>query len=457
MVFVLLMAACVMAFSTQAWGVSGIVGFAALLLLLWMLAFRVKFQNLRRVLSVNRGASAFDVLSVASERITHQQDAMNEVLAGIGEIQRGRTMELDGRLTGKEREAIINLQSAITAMHVNEHNQTWAVRGIAEIAEVRKFHNELSDYAQAILKLLIKHLDANQGLFYVQSGGDTVTLTATYGFDKTKFPPGKTVIAAGQGIVGQSIIDRKAVVLTNVPEGYTMISSGLGAAKPRFVGIFPLMFRENVYGVVELALFRTLESHELEFIHKASETIASEIAASIHAEANAALLRESQSSEQQMREKEDQLLRNMEELKRTQDRLQQHEQELKQQLMQVLVERRKNQAVLEGCIDGVISFGENGRIQFINAAALEIFGYRRSEVIAKPLDKMLDVNIRVADEDRELVSSFGEIIHARTATKGKRKEGAGLSLSVTCTKINIENEFFFTLFIHSADVAQVQL
>lgn len=422
------------------------------------------------------------IITSAANTIIEKNKTIDDLILGVTEIQNGNLTVMEMlQLKGRERDAITNLQTGLVKMKADEQHQNWAVRGIAQISEVRKTSSDLTSYSQNILNTLIKYLKANQGFFYLYSKErDVVELLATYAFEKEKIASGKISVHKGDGLVGQCLQDKELLVLTDVPSGYVNISSGLGSARPRCITIFPLIFREEAYGVIELASFRKFEMHQIEFIKRVSESIASEIAGSLQQELNARLLQQSQqdadelklqevkskqsmeimaATQEEMKRKEALLLQNMKELKEIQDRLQDQESELKQQLMQVLVERRKNQAILEGCVDGVISFGENFKVQFVNSAAVGIFGFRRSELLAKPLEKILDVEIiKTPGHTGEpvLVNSNGDPIQLRTPSAGKHKNGEELSLLITATKVKLDNESLFTLFVQDKRAAQIQ-
>ena len=50
-------------------------------------------------------------------------------------------------------------------------------------------------------------------------------------------------------VVGQSALEKKAILLTNVPDDYIQISSGLGEATPLNVLVFPVLFEDEVKAV----------------------------------------------------------------------------------------------------------------------------------------------------------------------------------------------------------------
>jgi hypothetical protein len=107
--------------------------------------------------------------------------------------------------------------------------------------------------------------------------------------------------------------------MTDVPAEYVHITSGVGSATPRCVIVVPVKYNEAVYGVVELAFFKVLAPHEIEFIVKVSESIAAALSSSSTAYKMKKLLEETQVKSVQLKEQEEEMRQNLEELEATQE------------------------------------------------------------------------------------------------------------------------------------------
>jgi GAF domain-containing protein len=109
--------------------------------------------------------------------------------------------------------------------------------------------------------------------------------------------------------------------LTEVPDEYIRITSGLGEANPRALVMVPLKVDKEVYGIVELASFKPYEQHEIEFVEKLAETIASTLASVKAAQKNKNLIEQFQQQTEVMRAQEEEMRQNMEELQATQEEM----------------------------------------------------------------------------------------------------------------------------------------
>lgn len=70
----------------------------------------------------------------------------------------------------------------------------------------------------------------------------------------------------GEGICGQVAKNQKAIILTNIPDNYVHIVSGLGLGSPKYLQVVPIIFANEVIGVMELASFTNelLQTNDME-------------------------------------------------------------------------------------------------------------------------------------------------------------------------------------------------
>jgi PAS domain-containing protein len=203
-----------------------------------------------------------------------------------------------------------------------DKKRNWATEGMAKFGEIlRTNNNDVQKLSDEIIANLVKYLKANQGALYIIDDTDseeaTMSMTACYAWDKKKYLNQK--IYRGEGLAGQCWQEMDAIYLTDVPQNYIRITSGLGDANPSCILIVPLKVNDQIFGVVELASFNILNEHEVEFVKKISESIASTISTVKINERTTKLLEESQQMTEEMRAQEEEMRQNMEELQATQE------------------------------------------------------------------------------------------------------------------------------------------
>ena len=177
--------------------------------------------------------------------------------------------------------ALINMRDNLSKVAEDDKKRNWATEGMAKFGEILRTNtNDLGKLAEEIIGNLVKYLKANQGALYIIDDTDageeaTMSMKACYAWDKKKFLNHK--IYKGEGLAGQSWQEGDIVYLTEVPQSYVKITSGLGDANPTSVLIVPLKVNDQIFGVVEIASFSLFHDFEIEFVQKIAESIASTI------------------------------------------------------------------------------------------------------------------------------------------------------------------------------------
>ena len=109
------------------------------------------------------------------------------------------------------------------------------------------------------------------------------------------------------------------------------------------------------------------------------------------------------------------------------------------------------EAIIATAIDGIITIDSRGIVESINPAALELFGYKASEVIGN------NISILMPEPDR---SNHDNYIHNYQATghrkiigigrevRGKKKDGTTFPFRLAVSEVFYKDKSIFTGFIH---------
>jgi len=218
----------------------------------------------------------------------------------------------------------------------------WSTEGLALVVDVlRKNTTDTEALAHALVKQLVNYMGVNQGALFLKredASGDYLELIAAYAYTRRKFLSKR--VNFGEGLVGQCVLERRTVHMTQVPKDYMTITSGLGDAPPQTVLIVPLIHNDVVYGVVEMAAFKMLKAHEIAFVEKVAESIASTISTVEVNERTKRLLEQSQQMSEDLKAQEEELRQNQEELQATQEQMRRRQLELEKENERLKEERR---------------------------------------------------------------------------------------------------------------------
>lgn len=243
------------------------------------------------------------------------------------------TLEEQGYQEGESHlmASLLKFREKFDSLSKLEKQQNWVNTGLAKFVELLRIENKSEEelYNQ-IITSLVKYLGANQGGLFVLEEGDTLEMKACYAYDRQKFL--SKSIRKGEGLLGQCVIEAETTMLTEVPDQYTFITSGLGHATPSVLLIVPLKTDQKVEGVLEIAGFTKFEPYQIAFVERLAENIAAVIQQSRTSLAMKELLYKSQQNEEMMRMQEEEMRQSMEELAATQEEIIRREEETKYQL-----------------------------------------------------------------------------------------------------------------------------
>jgi PAS domain S-box-containing protein len=237
--------------------------------------------------------------------------------------------------------SLINMRESLVKASEREEREKFANIGLARIGEILRQHAEnLETLCDKVVEEIVKYMKANQGsVFVVENQGAKdayLKLLAARAWDRKKYL--QKTFAFGEGLVGQAAIEKHTIFLTNVPNQYITITSGLGEANPRCILIVPLQSEEQVVGVIELASFRVYQEFEIKYLEKVGESIASMIITTRNNQKNRELLEKSNALTEQMRAQEEEMRQNLEEMQATQEEMNRKNKEI-ERLLEVADEK----------------------------------------------------------------------------------------------------------------------
>lgn len=223
--------------------------------------------------------------------------------------------------------SLLKMRDQMQSSAVADKERNWVTEGLAKFADILRNNNDnIEELSYQIVSNLVKYMEANQGALFVLTEPDVnddeepkIILEAAYAYERRKRL--KKEISIGEGLIGQSVQEGDKIYLTEVPENYVEIKSGLGDTLPRCILIVPLKINGETKGVVEIASIKPIPQYRVEFVEKLGENIASTIANAKTNERTKVLLEESQSMTEQMRAQEEEMRQNMEEMEATQEEM----------------------------------------------------------------------------------------------------------------------------------------
>lgn len=221
----------------------------------------------------------------------------------------------------------------------------------------------VKELTQKAINFLSRSLGSGNGTFYIfDNEEDKLMLKSTFAFTERERLSNEYKL--GEGIVGQVALERKSILLTNVRKSEAVICTGTVCEAPLNVYAFPLIYSDELYGVIELSSFEIFDNLKRKFLDIASEIISISLYSAIQNEKIKQLLEVSEkatkeaqevsakliSTNEVLEEQQRQLQVQTEELQQTNAQLEEQQQILQQQseeLQQTNAQLEENQVYME--------------------------------------------------------------------------------------------------------------
>jgi len=274
---------------------SGIIVFLTIVLLLQNMFSRIEEIG-KTTQKLSEGRLAKSITQISNDEIGKLSSDINKFIDGFNENIQITTELLNGNIdiTYDTSNTSNIFRQLLIKMHENlkrnrnfeierkeeESLRNWTNEGLAILNDILRKSNERIDIlANKILSNLVNYIDANQaGLFIFSEEDDLhqeLELISFYGYGKKKYLQKK--IQVGDGLIGTCALERTTIYLTEIPQNYIEITSGLGQANPNALLIVPLILENELLGVIEIASFKKFSPAKISFVEK----LASNISASL--------------------------------------------------------------------------------------------------------------------------------------------------------------------------------
>ena len=262
-----------------------------------------------------------DNVNQLAQTLTTQLRAIADVSTAVtqGDLTRSITVEAAGEVSDLKdniNQMIGNLRETTD----QNAAQDWLNSNLARFSGMLQGQRDQKTVARLLMSEVTPLVDAQHGAFYVaeDSGEDEETelrLIATYGYKERKTIANRFKL--GEAIVGQAALEKQSIVITQAPDDYIKIASGLGEAAPTSIIVLPILFEETVMAVLELASFTPFTEVQQTFLDQLSESIGvvlNTILANMRTEE---LLLQSQQLTQDLQSQSEELQAQQDELKRS--------------------------------------------------------------------------------------------------------------------------------------------
>lgn len=355
--------------------------------------------------------------------------------------------------------SLLQMREKLKSIAEADKKRNWATTGLAMFADLIRKGDDQRILSDTLISQLVKYTQSNQGSLFILNRDNEkepyLELIACYAYDRKKHLSQR--IEIGSGLVGQCFLEGEPVYLTQIPQDYVNITSGLGKSNPTSLLIAPLKLNDATEGVIELASFSKYEQHEIDFAMRVGEVIASAISASRTAERTKKMLEESQQQSEEMRAQEEEMRQNMEEMQATQDAMERQTAEMRKMQASLEIEKSMFNVLMEFLPDRITYKDTESRIMRINKAKAQRLNMTPEEVIGKTdYDFFSKEHAEKAmAEEKALINSGKPLIDIEEKLTFNNGDTAWVSTS----RIPFKNEHNKTtgMFIITKDITKLKI
>jgi len=269
-------------------------------------------------------------------------------------------------------------------LKIYENIREWKSEGLNSIVRILSDKSEnINELSNKIITFLVTYVKAAQGALFISVNSEnskSLQLIAGYGINLNNAE--KQNINFGDGLIGTCAIEKKVIYLENITDSYFEISSFLGKAQPACLLIIPLLIEDKIYGVIEIGAFQKFDNYIKEFITDVSENISNTLFKLEVATETAKLLEKTKLQARELKNKEEILKQNIEELNSVQENILKQKELIQQSEQQI-------KSILNSSPELILSLNKNGTIKSVSNHCKLLLGYEDFELVNKPVTKIM--------------------------------------------------------------------
>ena len=292
-----------------------------------------------------------DNVNSMADNLTTQVREMIEVAESVadGDFSKEITVGAAGEVAAL-RDSVNEMIRTLKVTTRKNENQDWLKSNLTRVTRELQSQEALRPLASMVLSELAPLTDARHGVFYLaEYAGDEpvpadpnedpeyMRLVSAYAHKKRKrlansFEP-------GEGLVGQCVLEKERIALTEAPDDYVQISSGLGQSSPMNIVVVPVLFEGKVRAVLELASFKPFDDIQLTFLDQLADSIGIVVNTIQTSKRTEALLEQSQQLTGRLQSQQEELTNTNEELEEQAALLKQQQEEVNEKEREIELAR----------------------------------------------------------------------------------------------------------------------
>lgn len=277
-----------------------------------------------------------DVLNTSLQNMVAYLQSVSEITEKVS------NKDLHVEVRPKSDQDVLNhsLQKMVTNLYTMmqaSDEQNWLQNGLNQLNNELLGEPSLLEVSNKALRFIARYVNAGYGALYVYEDEEgVVKLFSSYAFTERDRVSNRYKL--GEGVVGQVALEKTPILLKNIRRQDGLIRTGTKSTAPLNTYTFPLVYNQELFGVLELASFELFDQTKQQFLNETNRTIATAMYSTRQREKVQTLLQLSQQTQKEAEEaareaelaKED-AQRKAEDVQKANMQLEEQQQKLQQQ------------------------------------------------------------------------------------------------------------------------------
>ncbi len=212
-------------------------------------------------------------VNLLADNLTNQVRAIAEVATAVTKGDLTRSIQVDA--SGEVAELKDNINTMIDNLRLTTDRNTeqdWLKTNLARFTGMLQGQRELTTVGRLLLSELAPLVNAQQGVLYQMEADKTGSMILLSSFADSTEGHEETV-KVGEGLVGQCALEKRRMLISDLPPDTIPVRSGLFSAVPKNVIVLPILFEDRVKAVIELASLNVFTTSHLAFLEQLTSSI----------------------------------------------------------------------------------------------------------------------------------------------------------------------------------------
>ena len=212
-------------------------------------------------------------VNLLADNLTNQVRAIAEVATAVTKGDLTRSIQVEA--LGEVAELKDNINTMIDNLRLTTDRNTeqdWLKTNLARFTGMLQGQRDLTTVGRMLLSELAPLVNAQQGVLYQMGTDESDNMTLLSAFANSEDGHLQR-IKLGEGLVGQCALEKRRMLIANLPPSTTPVRSGLFESVPRSVIVLPVLFEDRVKAVIELASLSEFTASHLAFLDQLTSSI----------------------------------------------------------------------------------------------------------------------------------------------------------------------------------------